>query len=310
MDFNVKEKITQFVPPSPSVTKFSLKQVKSKFWSSLEDHKSYGTAGTLEVRLATRKKEVKKAQRLRYKVFYKEMSAIPDATTKLKRRDIDAYDKFCDHLILLDHKAKPKVVGTYRMLTQDVAARHGGFYSQNEYDIAPLLAAKSATQNFLELGRSCVLNTHRSKRSIELLWHGLWTYIRANNIDVMIGCASFAGIDPKQHALALSYLHHCHKAPPEWSVRAHNHLHVDMNMIDKKEIDMRRALKTMPPLIKGYLRLGAIFGDGAVIDHQFGTTDVMVIMPVASIDKRYFSHFGTPHETKSRLTKAKNAVLN
>ncbi len=271
---------------------------------------SYGRLGNLEVRLATKKKEIKKAQRLRYKVFYKEMSAIPDTQTKLKRRDIDPYDKICDHLLVLDHNVpsgkypfapKTKIVGTYRILTQEKAARHGGFYTSGEYNIAPLLKSKAQTHKFLELGRSCVLKTHRSKRSVEMLWHGLWAYIRKEKADVIIGCASLEGIDPKQHALALSFLHHHARAPKEWRVKAHDHLHVDMDMVPKEEIDLKKAFKALPPLIKGYLRVGAYVGDGAVIDHQFGTTDIFIILPVEAIDARYLNHFGARDSKETKL---------
>jgi len=83
-------------------------------------------------------------------------------------------------------------VGTYRLLRQEVAERHGGFYSAGEFEIADLLK-RHPGKRFLELGRSCVLPAYRSKRAIELLWRGIWTYVREHRIDVMIGCASFVG---------------------------------------------------------------------------------------------------------------------
>jgi putative hemolysin len=153
----------------------------------------------------------------------------------------------------------------------------------------------------MELGRSCVLKPYRNKRTVELLWHGLWTYVREHKVDVMIGCASFEGTDPAAHATALSFLHHNALAPSEWRCRAHEHLYVPMDRIGKDEIDAKAALKAMPPLIKGYLRLGAFVGDGAVIDRQFGTTDVLIILPVEKIDPRYFEYFGAPDEMKSRV---------
>ncbi len=128
------------------------------------------------------------------------------------------------------------------------------------------------------------------------MWQGLWTYIREHGADVMLGCASFPGVDPKEHALALSFLHHYSRAPEDWLVSAHPALKVDMNMMPKEEVNVKEALKVMPPLIKGYLRLGAYAGDGAVVDRQFGTTDVLIILPVSAIDARYFSHFGAPDE--------------
>ena len=117
----------------------------------------------------------------------------------------------------------------------------------------------------------------------------------------MIGCASFPGIDPKQHAMALSFLYHNSLAPEEWRVKAHDRLYVNMNMLRAKDVDGKAAIKAMPPLIKGYLRLGAYIGDGAVVDRQFGTTDVLIILPVEAINARYFGHFGSPNETTSAL---------
>ncbi len=274
--------------------------------------KVYGRVGNLEVRLARTWAEIKLAQRLRYQVFFEEMSAVPSRLAQFRRRDEDAYDALCDHLLVIDlDKTKPgrsgwperpKVIGTYRILRQEVADRGPGFYSASEYDIAPLLKRKSATHRFMELGRSCVLAPYRSKRSVELLWHGLWTYVRENRIDVMIGCASFEGIDLDEHSMALSFLHHKARAPEEWRCAARKDLGVSMNRMPMEEVDQKAALKAMPPLIKAYLRLGAYFGDGAVIDRQFGTTDVLVIMPVANIDPRYFEHYGAPAETKSRIS--------
>jgi putative hemolysin len=273
--------------------------------------KIYGRIGNLEVRLARSRGDLRRAQKLRYEVFYEEMDAVPTAAAMVTRRDEDAFDDYCDHLLVVDHgdmvspngqpwRKRPRVVGTYRVLRQDVAEAHSGFYSQSEYDIAPLLARKR-NYHFMELGRSCVLKPYRTKRTVELLWHGIWTYVREHGVDVMIGCASFPGVDPKQHAQALSFLHHNSLAPKEWRVKAHDRLYVNMNMIPAKDVDAKAALKSIPPLIKGYLRLGAYIGDGAVVDRQFGTTDVLIILPVEAIDPRYFSHYGAPDDTTSAL---------
>ncbi len=272
----------------------------------------YGRIGDLEVRLARSWSDVKRAQRLRYHVFYDEMSAQASFATHMRGRDEDPYDSVCDHLLVVDTSAdglnrqdwsrqrKRQVVGTYRVLRQEIAARKIGFYTQSEYDVAPLIASKP-NHRFMELGRSCVLKPYRTKRTVELLWHGLWTYVREHKVDVMIGCASFEGTDPDAHAMALSFLHHHARAPEEWRVRAHDHLFMPMDRLPREQVDARAALKAMPPLIKGYLRLGAVVGDGAVIDHQFGTTDVLIILPVERIDPRYFEHFGSPDEQGSRV---------
>ncbi len=108
----------------------------------------------------------------------------------------------------------------------------------------------------------------------------------------MCGCASFAGTVPALHALPLSFLHHNAQATGEWAVTAHADRHVDMDMMPSEAVDLRAALNAMPPLIKGYLRLGAMFGNGAVVDHAFGTTDVFVILPVERISSRYIAHYG------------------
>lgn len=258
-----------------------------------------GRLGSLEVRLATTTKEIRKAQKLRFKVFFKEMSAAPNGASLISRRDVDEYDALCDHLLVLDHdakkrfgKQKPKVVGTYRLLRQEVADSHSGFYTAGEYDIAPLIKAHPSLR-FLELGRSCVLKAYRNKRTVELLWQGIWNYVQHHRIDVMIGCASLEGTDPKSLALPLSFLHHYAAAPTGWQAAALPERFTAMDILPKEEVDPKAALHALPPLIKGYLRLGASFGRGAVVDHQFGTTDVLVILPVTAISPRYVDHFGS-----------------
>src|SRR4029079_14249837 len=263
--------------------------------------KVYGRLGCLEVRLARKRGEIRRAQRLRYKVLYEEMSAVPDALAILSRRDEDAFGSVFDHLLVIDRGdptdgrrwRRSKVVGTYRVLCQEVADLYDGFYTQGEYNLAPLIQAKP-DYSFMELGRSCVLKPYRNKRTLELLWQGVWSYVREHGANVMIGCASLAGHDPQAHATALSFLYHNALAPEDWRVKAHEHLRVDMNMMPADAVDVRAAIKALPPLIKGYLRVGAYIGDGAVIDHQFGTTDVFVIMPVEAINTRYCAHFGSP----------------
>ncbi len=258
---------------------------------------SLGRIGTLEVRLAHTAAEVRQAQKLRYRIFYKEGSAIPNPARLFARRDIDGYDAICDHLLAIDHAVRdctalkrPAVVGTYRLLRQPLAEEYGGFYTAGEFDISALVARQSRLQ-FLELGRSCVLSPYRNKRTVELLWHGIHAYILQNQCDVMFGCASLDGTDPKRLALPLSFLHHYAAAPEPWRARALPNRYVEMNRMSKEAVDPKAALHALPPLIKGYLRLGAYIGDGAVIDYEFGTTDVLIVLPVSAIKQRYFAHF-------------------
>lgn len=259
-----------------------------------------GRIGSLEVRMARNFKEVKKAQRLRYEVFYEEMSATADTHTIATRRDADPFDAYCDHLLVVDHaslkrnklgRLKPEIVGTYRLLRQDVAEQHSGFYTSGEYNLRQIIETNPG-KRFLELGRSCVLKPYRNKKTVELLWHGIWSYVLRHNIDVMIGCASIEGTNPDALAQQLSFLHHNARAPEQWRVRAVEDRYVEMNRIPADQINAKAALRALPPLVKGYLRLGAFIGDGAVVDHQFGTTDVLIIMPVSELNTRYVNYYG------------------
>ncbi len=258
-----------------------------------------GRLGSLELRLAITRKDIRRAQKLRYKVFFEEKSAVAPAHLRLIKRDKDAFDRVCDHLLVIDHdhisgpfkRKKPKVVGTYRLLRQDVANRNFGFYSAREFNIAPLLA-KHSDQRFLELGRSCVLAQYRTKKTVELLWQGIWAYVLHHRIDVMLGCASLDGTDPSTMREELSFLHHFARPADDWQASALPNRYTGMNQMEKASINAKRAMIALPPLVKAYLRLGAKIGDGAVIDHQFGTTDVLIIMRIADIDQRYITYYG------------------
>ncbi|MCD1264921.1 ornithine--acyl-ACP N-acyltransferase OlsB [Shinella sumterensis] len=254
-----------------------------------------GRIGNLETRLARSVSEIDAAQAVRYRVFVEEMNAqlSPDAVRR--KRDIDAWDMVCDHLLVLDTAiegdAEEQIVGTYRLLRQDVAAVSGGFYSQSEFDVDALVA-RHPDKRFMELGRSCVLPAYRTKRTVELLWQGAWAYSLKHGVDVMFGCASFHGTVPEEHALALSFLHHNVQAKDDWSVSARPELFRVMDLMPAEGIDARKALVAMPPLVKGYLRLGATIGSGAVVDHAFNTTDVLIVLPIGQISGRYLNYYG------------------
>lgn len=263
-------------------------------WTQLDPHSPVlGELGNLRTRLARSIAEIHAAQSIRYQVFYREMSARPGAMARLTQRDRDEWDALCDHLLVIDtSQDRQRIVGTYRMLRGVTArAQRTGYYSQSEFDVGSLIA-RHENLEFMELGRSCVLPKWRGKRTIELLWHGTWAYVLEHGIDVMVGCASFAGTDPDDHAEALSFLYH-HCAPdPDWDVEAVSADTVRMDRIGKNEINMKRSLAALPPLIKGYLRLGAWIGREAVIDRQFCTTDVLIILPVSRINPRYVNYYG------------------
>ena len=253
--------------------------------------------GQLDVRLAVTEGEIATAQALRYQIFYNEMGAQPTPAMARLRRDIDDYDAICDHLLVVDHGlanglgARSRVVGTYRLLRQDVAAAHRGFYSAGEYDLSPLIAHSANNAQLLELGRSCVAPAWRNNTTISLLWRGIASYLQAHNIGYMFGCASLHGADPVLHTAELSYLYHHHLAPPELRACALPGNHVAMDRLPAALIDTRAAARALPPLLKGYLRVGAMVGDGGFVDRQFNTVDVFVIMPVDRITSRYAARF-------------------
>ncbi|UUP17926.1 hypothetical protein NTH_02402 [Nitratireductor thuwali] len=271
----------------------------SQLAGNLSGEAVLGRIGPLLVRLARSKQEIAAAQSIRYKVFYQEMGARPPAAGALEERDADRFDAICDHLLVIDSSLpgaeQDRIVGTYRLLPQEEAAAAGGFYSEDEFELKALVA-RHPGRRFLELGRSCVLPPYRSKRTIELLWQGIWAYCRRKKIDVMTGCASFPGTVPAMHAEALSFLHHFCAAEGSWQVRANPARYMPMDLMPEEAIVARQALFAMPPLIKGYLRLGAKFADGCVIDREFGTTDVLVVLPVEQISDRYISYYGAEAE--------------
>jgi L-ornithine Nalpha-acyltransferase len=260
----------------------------------------YERVGAFEIRLASGAKDLRQTQRLRYRVFYEEGGAIATAEASRRRLDLCPFDAISDHLVVVDTEAlsktgrrKPRIVGTYRLLRRDAAERHNGFYSQGEFDLAPLLARHPQTR-FVELGRSCVDAQYRSRRVVELLWRGLWLYVTRHRIDALIGCASLPGTDVAALRLPLSFLFaHC-AAEPAWQVEAWPRCRAELEPLPAAGIDARRALMALPPLIKGYLRTGARFATSAVVDRQFGTTDVFTIMPVGDIEERYLAHYGSP----------------
>jgi len=243
--------------------------------------------GALQLRLAENDDEVAAAQALRYRVFYEEMGARPSDEMAAAKRDFDRYDAFCDHLLVIDHdrpEGPSQVVGTYRLLRRSVAQKNGGFYSADEYDISAIVDQPG---EILELGRSCVDEAYRNRATMTLLWRGNAAYVSHYDVPIMFGCASFPGADPAQHALPLAYLYHFHLAPEKLRPVALAKRFVSMNTMPKEDVDQRAALREVPPLIKGYLRLGGFIGDGAVVDNQWDSVDVSIVVKTDLVTQKY-----------------------
>ncbi|WP_428391236.1 GNAT family N-acetyltransferase [Lichenicoccus sp.] len=248
-------------------------------------------AGNLGVRIATTGAERDAAQALRYRIFYEEMGAEPDTRARRTRRDVDAFDAVADHLLVIDHAVSsgPRgVVGTYRLVQNEGAKQIGRFYTSDEYDISRITGFPG---RLLELGRSCIDAAYRSRAAMQLLWRGVAAYVFLHRIDVMFGCASLPGTDPDLLARELTFLYHNHLAPPALRLRAVPGRYIDMRRCDPAEIDHKRVQQQLPPLIKGYLRLGGFIGDGAVVDRQFNTTDVAVVVKTDLITDKYYRHY-------------------
>ncbi|HEY6869843.1 MAG TPA: GNAT family N-acyltransferase [Novosphingobium sp.] len=246
----------------------------------------------LSVRLARHAEDLAAVQHLRWQVFMGELGAASDGA--LGQLDRDPFDDLCDHLLVSDldpTSGAETVVGTYRLLRGKVARRHGGFYSAREFDLTRLKRHAKRSGDLLELGRSCVLPAYRTSHTISLLWRGIAEYLSLHTIGAMFGCASFHGTDPDEHAASLSYLaHHC-LAPTDQRPGVLSGRGIALERLQPGAYDERAALFGLPPLIKGYLRAGARFGDGAFVDHEFRTIDVCVVLPIERLAGRYASRF-------------------
>ncbi|MBP0464078.1 GNAT family N-acetyltransferase [Roseomonas sp. PWR1] len=248
-------------------------------------------SGNLGVRLAVDAAEIDAVQALRYRVFYEEMGAHPDAATAATHRDRDDFDAVADHLLVVDHdkgEGAKSVVGTYRLIRRPAAARLGRWYSAAEYDISRIIAFEG---ELVECGRSCVDAAYRTRGTLQLLWGGIAAYVFKHKIAILFGCASLPGTDLDALGDQLTYLAANHMAPEEIRPRALPERYVPMLRKDPATIDVKRTLVDLPPLVKGYLRLGGFVGDGAVLDTQFNTTDVAVLVKTDQITDKYYRHY-------------------
>jgi L-ornithine Nalpha-acyltransferase len=245
------------------------------------------TAPQFELRLAKSDADLIAAQRLRYDVFVRELGGdgpLVDHENGLER---DAFDPFYDHLILFDHAREgTPAVGVYRLLRGEKLNTADGpehFYSEAEYDLSIL---KASGRKLLELGRSCLHPDYRGGAAMMHLWGGLANYVEEPGIEILFGVASFHGTDVDALKAPLSLLHHRHLAPEAIRVRAQPEVFQPMDLMPENEIDRPAAMRAVPALIKGYLRLGGFVGDGAFVDRVFNTTDVCLIIDMSLVNDR------------------------
>lgn len=236
------------------------------------------TPGKLTFSLARSANEVTEAQRIRFKVFAEEMGAnLPSADLGL---DIDRFDEFCDHLLVRDH-GNDKVVGTYRILPPAQAVKAGSYYSETEFDMTRLAHLRD---RMVEVGRSCVHPDYRDGATITQLWSGLADYVTKHNHEYLIGCASISMGDGGHYAASVyNKIHKLHAAPAEYRVFPHCRLPLESL---NQNLDV-----IIPPLIKGYLRLGAYIAGEPAWDPDFNCADVFILLPVSRMNARYAKHF-------------------
>jgi L-ornithine Nalpha-acyltransferase len=246
----------------------------------------------LIVRLAQDARDLKAAQRLRYRVFVQELHADGPMVDHSAQLECDEFDDLFDHLLLIDRSRDPDqledVVGVYRLLPSDRIGAAGRFYSESEFDLSVL---KASGRRLLELGRSCVHLDHRRGAAMVLLWNALADYVLERGIEVLFGAASFPGTDVGALEQPLSWLHHSHLAPEGLRVAAHAAGRQRMDLLPPERIDARAAQAATPALIKAYLRLGGFVGDGAWIDRAFNTTDVCLVMDTAQMSARHREYY-------------------
>lgn len=233
---------------------------------------------SLSCELAKTHAEMEEAQRIRFRVFGEEMGAkLPSAATGL---DIDRFDMFCEHLLVRD-QSQNKVVGTYRILPPEQAVMAGGYYSETEFDMSSLqhLRARMA-----EVGRSCVDADYRDGATITQLWSGLADYIMKNGHEYLIGCASVSMSDGGHYAASVfNKVYRLHAAPAEYRVTPLRRLPIESL---NQELDV-----IIPPLVKGYLRMGAYIAGEPAWDPEFNCADLFILLPVARINARFAKHF-------------------
>jgi L-ornithine Nalpha-acyltransferase len=244
-------------------------------------------AGAMEVKLASSFAEIDAAMRLRFEVFNLELKEGLRASYE-KGYDSDAYDAYCDHLIVKDLTLN-QVVGAYRLLRQSQAERNIGFYSETEFDLQNL---KALPGELLELGRSCIAASHRSLGVVNLLWNAIIQYASRNRISHLFGCGSLHCADPVEVQRIYSYLREHHFAGEALRVYPLASCRMPISEETGAQTDPREEMRRLSPILKGYLRAGARICGAPAYDAEFGTADVLVLLETAKLAHRYKQHYG------------------
>lgn len=251
-----------------------------------EQRTTFASIGSLVVKLAETSQELEAAKRLRFEVFNLELQEGLLASYD-RGYDSDPYDTYCEHLVVRDNSIN-KVVGTYRLLRKSVAEKNIGFYSENEFDLSRV---KRLYGESLEMGRSCVAHTHRNAIVIALLWQAIINYAIQRDISFLFGCASLHEVELEQIRPLFAFLKDHHYSRPEWRVEPVASCRLEIGESDIISYDKRTMHKQLSPIIKGYLRTGALVCGPPAYDAEFGTADVFMMLEMRELAKRYRIHF-------------------
>jgi putative hemolysin len=222
--------------------------------------------------------EVVAAQKLRYEVFAEEMGA--HLNSPEPGLDVDHFDEFCDHLVVRDDRTG-EIVGCYRMLPPERAAQAGSLYSDSEFDLTALTDLRPS---LVETGRSCVHPDHRSGAVVSLVWAGIARYMLLSGHRYLAGCASVPLTGSGSYAAGV------------WDLVRAKHYSDETTRVSPLhpwQVDgvERPDRAVLPPLIKGYLRLGAKVCGPPALDADFGVADFFVLLDLHQVDERYLKFF-------------------
>jgi putative hemolysin len=246
--------------------------------------KKTGLERKLQVRLAEDQYEIERTLTLRYNIFNLEMGeGLPQS--RATQKDRDEYDMFCDHLIVVDKTRNDMVVGTYRIMKRQVAKANIGFYSETEFDLRKIYELE---EEVAEVGRSCVHQDYRDGSVISLLWAGLGNYMKTQDVRYLMGCGSVHSTSPIEASEAYAYLKDKNALADERfniePYKTHRLEGFDPNYQVK---DMKEVIKKIPPILKGYVRVGTKFAGTPALDAVFGTTDFFILFDREEITQRY-----------------------
>ncbi len=239
------------------------------------------------IKLAETEKELDEMYRLRYEVFNVEMGE-GLASSAETEKDIDRYDKYCDHLIVVDPENNDKIVGTYRLLSRKSAEQGIGFYSETEFDISNL---KNVDFEFIEIGRSCVHKDYRSKNIMKYLWAGMAKIVELTKAKFLFGCGSIHTNNIDDISKVFRYFKEKHYADEQYRVYPKKE-NILKELNPNIDIDnAKQVFKLVPPILKGYIRVSAVCCGEPAWDPEFGCADLLLMLDTEKITKKYAKHF-------------------